>query len=62
MTRERRDIPITEWRLKEGALISKRKQRHPPHQCDEHLEYVETDGALGQAWYCGVCGALIQVG
>lgn len=56
------NIPLSEWRKKERALLAKRQQSHPPHECFEHAEYVEFEGALGQAYYCGICGELLQVG
>lgn len=63
MARERRDVPLRVWAKKERALIAKQAQPPPPpHDCFEHAVYVETDGALGQAWYCGLDGKLLQVG
>lgn len=62
MARERRDIPLELWERKEAALVTKQATPAPPHVCSESTEYVEFDGPLGQAWYCRVCGKLLQVG
>jgi hypothetical protein len=34
----------------------------PPHVCDEHAVYIETDGPLGHGWECGICGEFLQAG
>lgn len=62
MARERRDIPLELFERRERELAAKRGRKHPPHDCDENVEYVEFDGPLGQAYYCSICGALLQVG
>jgi hypothetical protein len=41
-------------------------EQYPPgvllHKCDDHATYVETDGALGHGWECGLCGRFLQAG
>ena len=32
------------------------------HKCDDFATYVETDGALGHGWDCGLCGRFLQAG
>lgn len=32
------------------------------HNCMEHAVHYTTDGALGDAYDCGRCGAFLQVG
>lgn len=61
MARERRHIPLEAYERREQEIRDAAKMA-PPHICDEHVEYIETDGALGQAWICGLCGTLLQVG
>jgi hypothetical protein len=53
---------LKKWKQKEAKLLARRALNPPHHTCWDHVEYVETDGALGQAWYCRVCGDLLQVG
>jgi len=50
------------WKKKELALVALQKRKTKKHDCFDHAVYVETEGRLGQAYYCGKCGSLIQVG
>lgn len=71
MAREYR-ISLKESRKVEAAAKKTRRKINvdlnqeclspPKHDCWDNATYVETDGALGQAYYCSVCGGLLQVG
>ena len=32
------------------------------HVCYDHAVYVETGGAIGHGWECGLCGSFLQAG
>lgn len=51
--------PDTDQALRE---IYARPKPPPKHDCWENFVYTENDGALGQAYICGLCGELLQVG
>jgi len=50
---------------KKAARSRAKRVKAKGHDCDEHLvheTYVRDNGGVGDAYYCGICGDLIQVG